>query len=160
MSSIKESFKEGKENVVQEISEAKEKVGATITSGVKKTKSFLRKLITYVLLLVVLFGIGYVLYCNYTYSSGTRTGVLVKVSEKGFVFKTYEGQLNLGGFSTDVESGMIGNVWNFSVTNDAVYKKIQTLEGKKVKLSYREKNKAMPWQGDTNYFIEDVVLSE
>ena len=68
--------------------------------------------------------------------------------------------MNLGGFQSDESSGVIGNIWEFSVTNDEVYKELQTLEGKQVKLHYREKYKAMPWQGDTNYFIYDADVVE
>ena len=48
--------------------------------------------------IVLIFGIViFFMVCNYTYSDGKRAGLLVKFSKKGFVLKTYEGDLNLGG---------------------------------------------------------------
>ncbi len=160
MDSIKESFEEGKEKISEEIAETKKNIGEAVNKGVSKTKSFLKKLSIFLLIAGIISAAVYFLYTNWTYSEGTRTGTLIKVSEKGYVFKTYEGQLNLGGFDTNGENGIIGNIWNFSVKDDATYKKIQALEGEKVTLHYKEINKAMPWQGETNYFILDVDSKE
>ena len=129
---------------------------AVINSGLKKIGEYIRKFFLIILSLVVVGVIGYFVWANWTFSEGTRAGYLVKMSRKGVMFKTYEGQLNLGGFQASGQSGVIGNIWEFSVKDDGVYEKLQTMEGKQVKLHYREKFKAMPWQGDTNYFIYDV----
>ncbi len=150
---LSKNYEEKKEAISKEYNETKAEIGASVGKGVKKTKSFLKKLFSFTLLLLVVAGIGYLLYANWVYSTGTRSGTLVKISKKGYIFKTYEGQLNVGGFSAG-EDGTIGNMWNFSVTDEHVYQRLQELEGKKVTLKYDEINKAMPWQGDTKYFIE------
>ncbi len=126
---------------------------STIFSGAKRV---------FLLLLVLgLVGGGvYFWVCNWTYSKGTRAGTLIKISHKGVVFKTYEGQLNLGGFRENASEGISGNIWEFSVWDDEVYQKLQNYEGRQVKLYYREKYKAFPWQGDTNYFIYQVEQVE
>lgn len=152
---ISKEISEKKEAISKEISETKAEIGESIGKGVKKTKSFFRKLFLYGLVGLVLAGGLYLLYANYVYSEGTRTGTLIKISKKGYVLKTYEGQLNLGGFSTG-DDGVVGNIWNFSVSDERVFRKLQELEGKQVTLHYDEINRAMPWQGDTNYFIELV----
>lgn len=150
------SFEEKKDKIAEEIKETKEEIGDAVEKGVKKTKSFVKKLFFFSLLIgIVAFG-SYMLYSNWTYSDGTRTGFLIKISEKGYVFKTFEGQLNLGGFQTGDDSAIVGNTWSFSLQDDTLYKKLEQLQGKKVMLRYKEKNKAMPWQGETNYFIYDV----
>ena len=41
----------------------------------------------------------YYFICGITYSEGTRSGVLTKISKRGFVFKTFEGELNVGGLN-------------------------------------------------------------
>ncbi len=156
MSSIKESFEEGKKKISEEIDEKTDQIKDSVSKGVKKTKKFFRRLFLYLSLAVVVGGGLYLLYANWTYSEGTRTGYLVKISRKGYVFKTYEGQLNLGGFKADEETGVIGNIWEFSLKKKSLYERLGNLEGQKVTLKYREVNKAMPWQGDTNYFIVDV----
>jgi glutamine phosphoribosylpyrophosphate amidotransferase len=71
---------------------------------------------------------------------------------KGYVFKTYEGQLHLGGSVMMTEQ----SIWNFSATNDAVYQTLQKSEGKTVTLHYRQMQNAFPWQGDTDYIVYKV----
>ncbi len=104
------------------------------------------------LILLVVSAIGYYMYRNYNYSEGTRTGSLIKISKKGWLFKTYEGEINLagtGGMMTETSK------WTFSATN-AAYHELQKYEGKAVTLHYNEKNSAFPWQGDTNYIVDGV----
>jgi len=126
-------------------------------------KSF-RKVVFRILLVIILVslltGVGYLAYANYTYSKGTRTGNLIKLSKKGVMFKTYEGQLNLGGFQNDADSGLSGNIWNFSVPSRDVYEKLEQYEGQKVRLFYKEKMDALPWQGKTHYFVYDLSPQE
>ncbi len=125
-----------------------------------RTKRFFKRAGIYSLIGFIIFIALYFVYTNYTYSEGTRTGYLIKTSKKGYIFKTYEGQLNLGGFGTDKTTGMVGNVWNFSIDNEEMYGKIQAFEGEKVTVSYKEINNAMPWQGETNYFVYDIKIKE
>ena len=114
------------------------------------------------LLLIFLVGIGvggYMLFGNY--SDGFRAGTMIKFSKKGFVAKTYEGQLNLGMVIN--ESGNAGtpatasNIWNFSV-DSGEEEVVQTLEdallsGKRVKVHYKEKFFTLFFRGDTKYFV-------
>jgi hypothetical protein len=75
------------------------------------------------------------------------------------VFKTNEGELNLGGLRMEAEGeGLDGNIWPFSIMDDEVLDKLKLAEGKRVKLEYKERYKAMPWQGKTNYFITGVEV--
>ncbi len=151
-----EEFKDNMEDVRDKIDDRKEKIGESVDRGVQKTKSFMKKLFLALLGLGLVSLVLFFVYTNWTYSSGTRSGTLVKISQKGYVFKTYEGQLNLGGFQMGGDDGLSGNIWSFSVTEEDVYSALQTLEGKQVTVHYDEINKAMPWQGDTNYFISKV----
>jgi len=152
----KESINSTKDSINKEITETKESISKSVDSGVKKTKSFFRLVLIYSSIALVLSGIGYMLWANWVYSEGTRTGYMMKISKKGYLFKTYEGQLNLGGLQED-NSSVLGNVWSFSLKEDFLSKKLEEMEGKKVQLRYKEINKAMPWQGETNYYVYDVV---
>ena len=106
-----------------------------------------------------LVGVGlYLWVCTWTYSDGTRAGTLVKVSTKGVVFKTYEGQLNLGGYQQAAADGVVGNIWDFSVAKREVFQQLQEFEGKQVRLEYKQRYKAMFWQGDTDYFVTKVEV--
>lgn len=131
-----------------------------VKEGATKVGSWIKRFFLIILLLAVVGGGVYLWVCNWTYSEGTRAGNLIKISYKGVVLKTYEGQLNLGGFQSNDQSGISGNIWEFSVWDDEIYKQLQQYEGKQVKLFYRQKYKAMPWQGDTDYFIYQVELVE
>lgn len=99
------------------------------------------------------------LWFSHTYSEGNRAGTLVKISERGYLFKTYEGALNTNPLGA-IMSGNAGDpnngLWEFSVTDPNVYQELQKYEGTKVSLHYREVIKNMPWQGDTRYFVDGV----
>lgn len=137
------------------MSEFQEVVKEGATKVVNKLKRFLLILLG----LAILGGAIFVWGAGWTFSEGTRAGELIKISRKGVVFKTYEGQINLGGFESDAE-GIVGNIWAFSTTDKAIYEKLQELEGKKIKLHYKQRYKAMVWQGKTEYFVEKVDLIE
>ena len=123
-----------------------------LNEGLKKVGSWIKRFFLVLFLLALAGGGAYVWVSSWTYSDGTRAGNLIKISKKGMVFKTYEGQLNLGGFQQDPD-GVSGNIWNFSVPRNEVYQQMQNYEGKQVKLYYKERYNAMPWQGKTNYFV-------
>ena len=130
-----------------------------VNEGLKKVGSWIKRFFLIVLLLAIAGGATYVWVSSWTYSDGTRAGNLIKISKKGVVFKTFEGQLNLGGFQQNVD-GVSGNIWDFSVPKKDVYEQLQNFEGKQVKLFCRERYKAMPWQGKTNYFVYKVEQVE
>jgi hypothetical protein len=94
--------------------------------------------------------------CGMTYSEGTRSGILMKVSKKGFIFKTYEGEMNIGGISEGVGTIMPATVFRFSITDRGVYNQLEKLQGQRVVIHYREVIKNFFWQGDTNYFVHEA----
>lgn len=95
------------------------------------------------------------------FSNGYRAGVPIKVSYKGILFKTWEGQLNVGGLDNSAE-GAIPSTWEFSIakSDDEVRNKIEQAieEGKRVKLYYKEKYVKFFWKGDTKYFVYKVDI--
>jgi hypothetical protein len=117
-----------------------------------KAKSIAKKGLLIGVLALLLGSIGYYFYRTYTISEGTRSGNLFKISKKGILFKTYEGQLHLGG------SQMMSatSIWEFSAKNEEVYNMIQKNEGKDVKLSYIQMVNPFFWQGDTDYIVTGV----
>ena len=88
----------------------------------------------------------------FSYSDGDRIGYVQKISHKGWVCRTWEGQLAM----TPIP-GSAPEMFFFTVRDDAVVKRIQAAEGKKVALHYQEK-RGVPSScfGDTHYFITDV----
>ena len=98
-----------------------------------------------------------------TYSSGTRTGYVTKVSNKGVLFKTWEGELNFGFFGGAGSDGKeASTVWYFSVANDDVAKEVAEASesAKKVTLHYREKYVQLSFRGDTKYMVYKVETIE
>ncbi len=120
-----------------------------------------RKIILTVIAAIVFFCIGYFAFASFTYSQGSRTGLLMKFSNKGYVFKTWEGELNLGGVTQEGGS-LLNNIWQFSVlsSEQATIDALNKYEGKRIRLSYKEKMRHFPWQGETNYFVYQVEMVE
>lgn len=112
----------------------------------------LRKIIFLSIATIALFITGYFTVLYYaTYSEGDRTGELIKFSNKGYVFKTWEGE---------VSQGISGaQIFKFSVLDsDAkVIQQMKDLQGEYVKITYIERYKTFPWWGDTKYYVTEVV---
>lgn len=126
----------------------------------RKFRKFLvRSVIVIALLLIA--SLLFISYANF--SSGYRAGVPIKVSYKGVIFKTWEGQLNVGGL-TNSGQGAIPTTWEFSIPKDAVEVREKIDEaiskGKRVKLQYHEKYIKLFWLGDTKYFVYKVDILE
>lgn len=88
----------------------------------------------------------------YTYSEGDRAGFVQKFSKKGWVCKTWEGELSMVNIP-----GQAQERWFFSVRSDSVAQVLQESLGKKVSLHYEEK-RGLPTTcfGDTDYFVTGV----
>lgn len=115
--------------------------------------------ITAVLLLLVLpmaaFALWVTIALNFSYASGERAGFVQKLSNKGWVCKTWEGELALAN-----GPNVMPEIFRFTVRDDQVAQTINNSLGKQVKLSY-EQHKGVPTQcfGETEYFVThaDVI---
>jgi hypothetical protein len=89
---------------------------------------------------------------TFSYSDGDRIGYVQKFSHKGWVCRTWEGELAM----TPVP-GSAPEIFAFTARDKSVVKRIQEAEGKKVALHYKEK-RGVPSScfGDTKYFISDI----
>jgi dolichyl-phosphate-mannose--protein O-mannosyl transferase len=130
----------------------------TSSKPLHPVKRFFRRLFLYMFIFFLLYLLGFYLYCNYTYSEGSRAGMLMKFSKKGNIFKTYEGELNLGGINPIPGNTIANNVWSFSVKDDSIGKLLEDQEGHILRLHYKEKKKNLPWQGETPYFVDRVTV--
>jgi len=118
----------------------------------------MKKFLGWTISIVVLGLILYFLFATvYTYSDGNRAGRLIKFSHKGYIFKTYEGELNLGGINTTSGGILINNMWQFSVEDKSVADSLSKLEGKDLTLHYKEKIRALPWRGDSKYIVDKIT---
>jgi hypothetical protein len=118
-------------------------------------KSFRKVLIITALILFAAWWIYYFI-CGLTYSEGTRSGILTKVSKKGYVFKTFEGELNIGGIDQGDGTIMPMTIFRFSIEDNKTYHKLDSLQGRKVIVHYNQVIKNFFWQGETDYFVDDA----
>ena len=101
---------------------------------------------------IALFSLYVYIALNWSYSSGERAGFLQKVSHKGWICKTWEGELSLVAMP-----GSAPEKFLFTVRDEVVAQKVSAAAGKRVTLNY-EQHKGLPSScfGDTEYFVIDV----
>jgi hypothetical protein len=87
-----------------------------------------------------------------SYSRGDRVGYLQKLSKKGWICKTWEGELAMA-----TMPGVVPEIFSFSIRDDAVATKVNELQGRRVALEYSQK-KGVPTKcfGESEYFVTGV----
>jgi hypothetical protein len=119
-------------------------------------KRIITSLIALILASLLLFA-GYVwTSLHWSYSNGERAGYLQKFSSKGWICKTWEGELLM----TTVP-GVIPEKFEFTVRDEAIAAQLMAAAGKRVILSYAQ-HKGVPSScfGDSQYFVERVQISQ
>jgi len=91
----------------------------------------------------------------WSYSDGERAGVLQKFSQRGWVCKTYEGELAMY-----VVAGVAPQIWSFSVRDETVVEELNKAVGQHVRLHYSE-HRGLPTNcfGETDYFVDRVEIT-
>ena len=115
----------------------------------------MKKIIGVLISVAILGTVLYYLFIYFiTYSTGVRSGELIKISRKGVLIKTWEGQISQG------ISG--AQMFSFSIEdkNEEVIEDLQKFQGNYVKLTYKERYKTFFWLGDTEYFITKAELDQ
>jgi len=107
--------------------------------------------------LVVFLGAAYLLVAfNYSYSDGSRAGYIQKLSTKGWLCKTSEGELAM----TTVP-GVAPVLWDFTVWDEKVASQLSQSMGKRLVLHYKE-YRYLPTScfGETPYFVDRIEMQE
>ena len=101
---------------------------------------------------VVALGIYTLAALGWSYSDGERAGVLQKFSRRGWICKTYEGELALY-----VVPGVAPSIWEFTVRDPGVAQRLNEALGKQVSLHYEE-HRGLPTSclGQTAYFVDGI----
>lgn len=101
---------------------------------------------------VVLVALWTAIALTWSYSRGERVGFVLKFSEKGWLCKTWEGELSMA-----TVPGVAPEKWTFSVRDDALARRVQSMQGQQVSLEY-EQHKFLPTScfGETEYFVTQV----
>jgi hypothetical protein len=109
-------------------------------------------LIGFLVVAAVLFALYTLLVLSWSYSSGERAGFMQKLSHKGVLCKTWEGELQLVAMP-----GSMPEKFLFTVREESVAARINAIMGKRVALTY-EQHIGVPTScfGETEYFVTDV----
>src|SRR4030081_3207546 len=89
---------------------------------------------------------------GYSYSSGERAGYVQKISKKGWICKTWEGELAMANLPVTMPQ-----IFAFTVRSDSIAKVIEQNAGKQVSLTY-DQHRGVPTTcfGETEYFVTGV----
>jgi len=119
--------------------------------GISKSKAMLW--LVGVFLCIIASSAAYVwVALHWSYSKGERAGYVQKFSSKGWIVKTWEGELQMVPVP-----GAMPEKFLFSVRDDTVAQKINSFMGKRVAVHY-EQHKGVPTSlfGETEYFVTDI----
>lgn len=118
----------------------------------------MRKALIAILGLVVLIALIFSAYTwialSWSYSTGERAGLIQKISRKGWLCKTWEGELLLTSMP-----GAIPEKFEFTVRDDELANQLVEHTGQRLVLTYAQ-HKGVPSScfGDTEYFVEKMTV--
>jgi len=118
----------------------------------KKRNKALIALLVLLLVPAVIIALWIWVALGYTYASGERAGYVQKISKKGWICKTWEGELAMANLP-----GTMPQIFSFTVRNDSIANVLEKNIGKQVSLTY-EQHRGIPTTcfGETEYFVTRV----
>ena len=121
----------------------------------------MKRVMWVITLLVLLISIGIFSFYYYGYyQKAELTGVVVAISEKGTLFKTYEGEVRLESFAKVRDLSFESELFKFSVdrSDKEIFNTLKdvALSGKPVRMEFIQRHAKFFWRGDTEYFIKSV----
>jgi hypothetical protein len=118
----------------------------------KTRDKLLIALLTLILVPIVIASLWVWIALGYTYASGERAGYIQKISKKGWLCKTWEGELAMANLP-----GTMPQIFTFTVRNDSIAHVIEQNAGKQVSLTYQQ-HRGVPTScfGETEYFVTGV----
>ncbi|MBE7629574.1 6-phosphogluconate dehydrogenase [Tenacibaculum piscium] len=110
----------------------------------------MKKIVAFIFVITLSLFAYYAFIYYVPYSKGVRSGELIKISYKGVVIKSWEGEISQG------ISG--AQIFSFSVQDHEkeVIADLQKFQGRYVKITYKELYSTFAWLGDTKYFVTNV----
>jgi hypothetical protein len=131
------------------------------SQGSNKVVRTMKKTLYIIVFLAILVVSGFVYWSYYyTFSDGSRAGLLQKFSRKGNVFKTYEGEMILSSVQSNANIPLASEKFYFSVNKKDVAQKLSDLQGQFIVVYYKEKKGTLPWRGESTYVVDSVAVRE
>lgn len=111
-----------------------------------------------IIITIIIVALAIFIYWRYffVFAEGTRAGILNTFQKKGYIFKTYEGQLIQSGFRGNPTTTIQSNQFSFSVTNEKVAQRLMENSGKDMELHYKRYQGTLPWRGMQLFIIDSV----
>lgn len=111
---------------------------------------------------ILLLGLFIFFHFFFVYSTGVNAGDLNYFQEEGIIFKTYEGKMIQSGFKSVGKSteGLHPNELKFSVTDQQVADTLMRASGKHVELRWKRYLGTLPWRGNSQYVVTEVMSIE
>ncbi|MCL2760529.1 MAG: hypothetical protein FWD70_02640 [Desulfuromonadales bacterium] len=108
------------------------------------------------LFMVALFAFYIWVVLNWSYAKGERTGYIQKFSKRGWICKTWEGEMSIV-----TVPGSLPEKFDFSLRDDALATKINNSLGKRVSITYEE-HVGVPTAcfGDTEFYVTGINIVE
>jgi hypothetical protein len=121
-----------------------------VEDTVRRGLRFGRVLVIALVLVLLVSGLWTWFSLSWAYSEGERAGVLQKFSTKGWVCKTYEGEL-----AQYIVGGVAPQIWYFSTRDEKLAQQLSSVVGNQIRLHYTE-HRGVP----TNCFAETPYFAE
>lgn len=124
-----------------------------------------KKILRWILIVFVLvFTALYTFYYFAVYEEGVMAGRVLSITERGMIFKTYEGKLSVESFGSLKGVSPIAETRDFSVESDeaTVIKDLESASaaGERVNLRFIRRYRTFPWRGETKYFVIGVEKTQ
>ncbi len=110
--------------------------------------------------LIIIFAVVFWWRYYFVFGEGVKAGNLNFVVRKGYIFKTWEGRIIQEGFKTPAPNQMQSNEFDFSILDDQIAQVLERYSGKFVELRYKEYLNAIPWRGNSNYIVTEILKVE
>lgn len=121
----------------------------------RRPRRWLKRLVIWGLVLLIVLGGAWTWFSlNWSYSEGERAGILQKFSRKGWICKTYEGELALY-----IVGGVAPQIWHFSTRDPKLAEELSKNVGQDMRLQYSE-HRGIPTScfAETPYFASGFTV--
>ncbi len=119
----------------------------------------MKKVIGIVIAVIVIVAVLFVSGRYYfVFGEGVKAGTLNYIVKKGYVFKTYEGEMILTGLQSKAPNSMQSNEFTFSIEDAALAQRLMLNSGREMQLHYKEYLGSVPWRGYSKFIVDSVVM--